>query len=148
MKELLLKIIYTFIYIAIYIFISVFYVQLYDGLHLEIYGWPTEIKSDIATIIQVSFLTFLSLLYLYVANFFLIGLNQLKLGITCSLAMFAYTYIIGKGINAVFNLYLSLISYPYSVVFIILVFSPLIVGFTLNKAVKRTAFPLLVFVLE
>lgn len=123
-------------FFALYIFLGIFYVQFSDGVSLYIYGWPTELKSPAATIIQMLVVSTISLAYLYAGNYILIGLNQLILGGCGGLAALLYTYIFGRGDDVIFNIYLVLSNYPQNIVMVIMVVYPIVVGWALNNHIN------------
>lgn len=121
------------VYISLYLVLGVFYVQMIDGLHLEIYGWPTELKSDLQYIIEMLVPVTLSLTYLYAFNIFIIRLNHLKLGAAFGISALMYTYIINRGPDAFVHLTIVLFDYPHNIIFALLVILPILLGFALNK---------------
>lgn len=104
-----------------------------DGLYLQLYCWPTALKSDVQKNIEMLVPATLSLIYLYAFNTFIIRLDHLKLGAALGLSALLYTYIVKLGADALADLSLLSMDYPHNIISVILVILSILSGFILSK---------------
>lgn len=121
--------------LCVYLFLAVFYVQLYDGFNLLIFGWRSSLPTSyMEAISETTVLSLASLSYIYVANTFIVGLNQLKLGIACGLSMFVYIYALKS--DLILTLFLVLTNKTSVTIFLVLVLLPILVGAVFDRLVR------------
>ncbi len=136
--ERALRIIEKSIYIGLYLFLGVFFVQLFRGLYMELIPWKYELDPPGVVIMEFGGVYLLSIFILLLANTFFVGLNTFRLALVCAATSFAYTYIFRSFPNSIFTTLLLTTKFPQNIILAINIFMPMVVGYTLNKAIKPT----------
>lgn len=131
----LLKIVEKSIYIGLHLFLAIFFVQLFRGLYLEIIPWKYELDPPLIHFMESCGVYTLSLVFLFLANHYFVGLNTFRLGCLFSASIFYFQYVESLKMWELLWMLMN-VHYPSTPILVYCVTVPILTGWVLNRVIN------------